>query len=69
MENLLIILFLAIIGVQLGSFAGASVWRLRARQLAEDKVDGEAYDKKEYNHLKKVARSEDDERPFSLSAL
>lgn len=54
MENLLIILFLAIIGVQLGSFAGASVWRLRARQLAEDKVDGEAYDKKEYNHLKKL---------------
>lgn len=54
MEQLLIIVFLAIIGVQLGSFAGASVWRLRANQLAEDKKEGEEYDHKEYQHLKKL---------------
>lgn len=54
METLLIIIFLAVIGVQLGSFAGATVWRLRARQLDEDKAAGEEYDHKEYKHLKKL---------------
>jgi prepilin signal peptidase PulO-like enzyme (type II secretory pathway) len=39
----------------MGSFAGASVWRLRARQLVEDKAQGEPVDKKEYDTLKVLA--------------
>jgi prepilin signal peptidase PulO-like enzyme (type II secretory pathway) len=42
---------LALLGLILGSFAGASVWRLRARQLVEDKAEGEEYDKKELKRL------------------
>ncbi|HEY1086000.1 MAG TPA: prepilin peptidase [Candidatus Saccharimonadales bacterium] len=38
-------------GLVMGSFAGASVWRLRARQLLEDKAEGESYDKKELKRL------------------
>lgn len=42
---------LAVLGLMLGSFAGATVWRLRARQLVEDKKDGEPVDKAEYKRL------------------
>jgi prepilin signal peptidase PulO-like enzyme (type II secretory pathway) len=35
----------------MGSFAGAMVWRLRARQLAQDKAHGEKVDAKEYKQL------------------
>lgn len=42
---------LALFGLVLGSFAGAQVWRLRARQLAVDKKQGEKYDKHEYAML------------------
>jgi len=35
----------------MGSFAGATVWRLRARQLKEDKADGEKISEKEYKKL------------------
>lgn len=50
------VIYLALIltGVCLGSFAGASVWRLRARQLAYDKAHKEPYDRKEYTRLKKL---------------
>lgn len=41
-----------LLGLVLGSFAGATVWRLRALQLAQDKKDGEEYDKKELKWLK-----------------
>lgn len=51
MEQLLICIVLAMFGVILGSFAGATVWRLRARQLVEDKHAGEKVDKKEYKKL------------------
>ncbi len=44
------------IGLVLGSFAGAQVWRLRARQLTEDKTAGEEYDKREYKRLKELTR-------------
>lgn len=43
---------LAIIGLLFGSFAGAMVWRLRARQLLFDKSQGEPVDAKEYIRLK-----------------
>ena len=45
---------LALLGVCMGSFAGATVWRLRARQLDQDKKQRQPYDKKEYNRLKKL---------------
>ena len=40
-----------IFGLVLGSFAGAQVWRLRARQLVADKKAGESYSKAEYKKL------------------
>jgi len=40
-----------ILGLALGSFAGATVWRLRARQLKEDKAAGEKVDNKELKTL------------------
>jgi len=42
---------MAIAGAIFGSFAGAQVWRLRARELAQDKHDGEAVDMHEYRRL------------------
>lgn len=50
--EILYIAVLAIIGLVMGSFAGAQVWRLRAAQLASDKKHGEPYEKSEYNKLK-----------------
>ena len=48
----LISVCMAVLGLVLGSFAGAQVWRLRARQLQEDKDAKESYDKAEYARLK-----------------
>lgn len=45
---------LAIFGTLFGSFAGAQVWRLRARQLRLDKKAGEKVDRAEYARLKKL---------------
>ena len=45
----------AVLGLVLGSFAGATVWRLRARQLVEDAAAGEAHDKRELQRLKPLA--------------
>lgn len=43
---------LGFLGLVFGSFAGAQVWRLRARQLVADKRGGEEYSKAEYQTLK-----------------
>lgn len=51
MEVPLIISLLVLLGLMFGSFAGAQVWRLRARQLVEDKNEGEEIDQKEYDTL------------------
>jgi len=48
---------LTFFGLCFGSFAGASVWRLRAQQLVKGKSDGEKVDKGEYKHLKKLTKS------------
>ncbi len=40
-----------LLGLILGSFSGASVWRLRAHQLIKDKKDGEPYDRAELKRL------------------
>lgn len=55
MEQIIIICGLGLLGLALGSFAGASVWRLRSRQLIEDKNAGEKVDKKEYKMLEPLA--------------
>ena len=52
MDQVLIIVVLALLGLCMGSFAGATVWRLRARQLVEDKAEGEKVDSVEYKKLK-----------------
>ena len=56
MEQLWIYVGLVLFGLCLGSFAGASVWRLRARQLEEDKAAGEEVDAREYKQLKHLHR-------------
>ncbi len=54
MEVVVIYIALVLSGLCLGSFAGASLWRQRARHLAEDKARGDDYDKREYKQLKKL---------------
>lgn len=54
MDQILIFTALSLFGLALGSFSGATVWRLRAQQLEEDKKEGEKVDKKEYDQLKKL---------------
>lgn len=51
MDNTVIYIVLALLGLCMGSFAGASVWRIRARQLAQENADGECSDKHEYKKL------------------
>jgi len=55
MFDLVIYIALVLFGLCLGSFAGASVWRLRAKQLVEDKKQGEEVDAKELKQLKSLA--------------
>lgn len=43
-------------GLAFGSFAGAQVWRLRARQLAYDKQAGIPYDKSEHRTLRSLIK-------------
>jgi prepilin signal peptidase PulO-like enzyme (type II secretory pathway) len=57
MEQLYFCVALGILGLAMGSFAGATVWRLRARQLVQDKNDREEYDKKEYKKLLPLTQS------------
>lgn len=54
MQQVIIYLALIVSGLAFGSFAGATVWRLRARQLKADKAAHEPYDHKEYSRLKKL---------------
>lgn len=53
-EPFYIYLTLILLGLCLGSFAGASMWRLRARQLYQDKIAGDDTDKEEYKQIKKI---------------
>jgi len=56
MEYCMIYLTLVLVGLCLGSFAGASVWRLRAYQLLSDKKNGEHIDIREYKDLEKLTK-------------
>jgi len=57
MEQFVIAIILGFLGLCMGSFAGATVWRLRARQLVEDKTEGEEVDKAEYKKLLPLTKS------------
>lgn len=48
---------LALLGAALGSFGGATLWRLRARQLARDRKDKEPYDHKEFTKLEDLSKT------------
>lgn len=50
-QQLLVNVVLLFLGLCMGSFAGATMWRLRARQLVQDKAEGEPVDSKEYKTL------------------
>lgn len=57
MNDFVITAMLAVLGAALGSFAGAQVWRLRSRQLQDDKKHGEKVDAKELSRLKKLTKN------------
>lgn len=57
-ENQIIIsIALALLGLSAGSFAGALLWRMRAKQLVEDKKAGDKVDPKEFKRLKSLTKS------------
>jgi leader peptidase (prepilin peptidase)/N-methyltransferase len=57
MEQILLCVILAVLGLIMGSFAGATAWRIRARQLVQDKASGEKIDNKEYEQLLKLTKT------------
>lgn len=57
MESFIVYAALAVIGLAMGSFAGASVWRLRALQLRQEKAAGEKIDEKEFTLLSPLIKS------------
>lgn len=54
MEQIIMCVGLGAIGLCFGSFAGASVWRIRAEELKQYKEEGEEIDVAEYDRLKKI---------------
>lgn len=58
MDTIVIYLALILVGLCLGSFAGAMVWRLRARQLIEDKAVGESVNSAELKRLEKLTKKD-----------
>lgn len=57
MEYIYIYVSLVVLGLCLGSYAAATVWRLRARQLVQDKHDGEKVSEREYSKLSSLAKT------------
>lgn len=61
-HNLFVAFILGFLGLAMGSFAGAMVWRIRAAQLRHDQAAGDKIsgkEKKEVTHLKESRISED----------
>ena len=61
------VILMATLGLLLGSFAGAQVWRLRARHLREDKAEGEEVDATEFRRLKPLLGKTSEDRSRCLS--
>ena len=57
MSSIGFVVFSSVFGLFFGSFAGATVWRLRARQLVADKKAGDKVDARELKRLKPLAES------------
>lgn len=56
MEHVVLTVILGITGLIFGSFAGATVWRLRAQQVVEERAEGETVDAGELKRLKPLAQ-------------
>ena len=54
MENFLLSLCFGVLGAVFGSFAVAQVWRLRAKQLQDEKASGEKIDAAEWKKLRSL---------------
>lgn len=67
MMSMTILVIVAALGAVMGSFIGAQVWRVRARQLVEDKQAGEPVDTLELRRLKPLLRPLKDDRSRCLS--
>lgn len=60
-------ILIGILGSILGSFVGAQIWRLRARQLTEDKKAGEKVGSKELKKLSPLIKKVSKDRSRCLS--
>lgn len=58
MSIVIIYIALVITGLSFGSFAGATVWRLRFRQIKSEKLRNEPYSKEEYKKLEKLSKTD-----------
>jgi len=63
---LVAVAILTTLGLVFGSFVGAQVWRLRARQLEDDKKSGEQVSHKEYLQLHGLLRPLGQDRSMCL---
>lgn len=57
MESVFVLAVLTILGLMFGSFSGATVWRLRGRQLVADKEVGELVDQEELESLSSISKA------------
>lgn len=64
---MVMLILIGILGAAFGSFAGAQVWRLRARQLVEDKKAGEKVSAKELKKLSPLLKKASKDRSRCLS--
>ena len=68
MENFLLSLVFGVIGAVFGSFSVAQVWRLRAKQLQDEKASGEKIDTAEWKKLRSlVSVSQKNDRSHCLN--
>ena len=67
MMSMTILVVVAALGAVMGSFIGAQVWRVRARQLVEDKRAGEPVDALELRRLKPLLKPLKNDRSRCLS--
>ena len=66
---MVMLILIGILGAAFGSFAGAQVWRLRARQLVEDKKAGEKVSAKEFKKLSPLIKKTSKDRSRCLTTI